>query len=276
MNDLLNHPAVQAGVIPFLVGLAGAFALARTRFLAAVPWAAFIAVVALVLGFSLEPMTAVRKLVVIGLAGGVVALVLEASPLRPTSPLVRAALAALAAAASLWMLSRVLGQREGGALWGAAAGVALYGAAVTASLLWLAGDTLRSSVAMTVVGVASGALALLSASASMAQIGIALGAASGALVLTALLRGRRAAPGWFLALPVSLVCGAIGTGSAMTGDGPWLALLPVPLIAVAARLARVADDRPVWVAAVVSGLAALVPAGLAVALAWLRIGAPPA
>lgn len=274
MSDLLNHPAVQAGVIPFILGLVLAFALARSRFLAVVPWAAFIAVVALALDFSVEPLTAVRKLVLVGLASGALALGLEAARARAT-PVVRAALAVLAAAAALWMLARVLAQREGAELWLTGVGVAIYGAALTTSLLLLAGDTLRASVATTVVALASGALALLAASASMAQIGIALGASSGAMVLVAMVRGERAPPGWFLALPVALVCSLIGTGASVTGGGSWLALLPMPLIAVAARLARVGDERPLWLAAIVSGAAALVPAAVAVALAWLRIGASP-
>lgn len=276
MNDLLNNPAVQSGVIPLLLGLVLAFALARTRFLALVPWAGFVAVVALALDFALEPLTALRKLVLVGLIGGALALTLDAARV-PAGPALRAGLALLAAAAALWMLARVLGQ--GANLWLAGAGVALYAISLTLSLLLVAGDTLLASLSATVVGVASGVLALLGASASMTQMGIALGAASGAVLLVQLLRGERAPLGGFIALPVALICSLIGVGASLTGALPWVALLPMPLIGVAVYFAKyfakVGAGRSLWLAAIVPGVAALVPAAFAVTLAWLRVGAAP-
>jgi hypothetical protein len=173
------------------------------------------------------------------------------------------------------MVSRVLGQKDGAPLWLAGTGVALYAAALMLSMLLLSTDTLRASVGSTVLGVASGALALLGASASMAQIGIALGAASGALVLVQMLRGEPAPPGAFIVLPVALICSLVGVGASLTGELPWVALLPMPLIGVAVHLAKVRAGRPIWLAAVVAGAAALVPAAHAAILAWLRVGAPP-
>ncbi len=274
MNDLLNNPAVQSGVIPLLLGLVLAFALARTRFLALVPWAGFVAVVTLALDFALEPLTALRKLILVGLIGGALALSLDAARVS-AGPALRAGLGLLAAAAALWMLARVLGQKEGANLWLAGFGVALYAVSLTLSLLLVAGDTLLASLSSTVVGVASGVLALLGATASMTQIGIALGAASGAVLLVQLLRGERAPLGGFIALPVALICSLIGVGASLTGALPWVALLPMPLVGVAVYFARVGAGRSLWLAAIVPGVAALVPAALAVMLAWLRVGAAP-
>ena len=75
-------------------------------------------------------------------------------------------------------------------------------------------------------------------------------------------------------MPTALICSLVGVGASLTGELPWVALLPMPLIGVAVHLAKVRSGRPIWVAAVVAGAAALLPAVLAVILAWLRVGAP--
>ena len=81
--------------------------------------------------------------------------------------------------------------------------------------------------------------------------------------------------GGFIALPVALICSLIGVGASLTGALPWVALLPMPLVGVAVYFARVGAGRSLWLAAIVPGVAALVPAALAVMLAWLRVGAAP-
>ena len=60
MNDFLQHPAVQAGVAPFVVALIVAALLGRTRF----AWLAIVAGwatgYALVNGISFSPLTALE------------------------------------------------------------------------------------------------------------------------------------------------------------------------------------------------------------------------
>ena len=71
MQEILNHPAVQGGVAPFVVGLVDTllFAPARLAGLAAI--AGFAVTVWLVGGFSFVPLTATRKIILVSLAAAV-------------------------------------------------------------------------------------------------------------------------------------------------------------------------------------------------------------
>ena len=65
MTAWLDHPAAQAGVLPFMVALVLALLLARTRYLAAAAVGGMAVLLYLTIGFALEPMTSVRKLIVV-------------------------------------------------------------------------------------------------------------------------------------------------------------------------------------------------------------------
>jgi hypothetical protein len=270
MDDLLANPAVQAGLAPFLLALAMAAALRRTRVLGLAVAAAFALVIALTIGYSFEPLTAVRKLVLAGLGTSVVLLALEA--LTGPTGAVRAAVAALAAGAAVWVLWRLLQQQQ-------AARAALYGLAAAAYLgvlvdssLRVGGDAIRPASASLVLGLSAGGLALLGASALLAQIGIAIGAGAGAVLLVQMTGSRRAAAGWTLVLPAAVLAGLAGLLAVFTASLPWFCLAPTIAIPWAARL--VPHDRyPAWATAFLATAAALVPMLLALALAWFATGA---
>ena len=65
MNDLLQNPAIQAGVIPFVVSLIAAAVLSRSRLTGLALVAGFAAVVGLTIGFTFESLTSTRKLVLV-------------------------------------------------------------------------------------------------------------------------------------------------------------------------------------------------------------------
>src|SRR6476646_1227069 len=110
MQDLLTHPAVQGAVAPLLVALVVSLVLMRTRF----AWLALIAgyatMIALSTGFSLSPLTAGRKVMLVGLASPVAGLIADALP--RFRKCVAIALAVIAAALSPWVFLSVLRQRE--------------------------------------------------------------------------------------------------------------------------------------------------------------------
>ncbi len=274
MNELLANPAVQAGVVPAVVGLIAAATLARTRWLVLAPLAAFVAVVALAIGLSFEPMTTVRKVVVCTLLAGGAALVLDALALAP-SWLLRGLLALAAAAAALWVGARVLQQLEGAALWTKALLLAAFAAALVSTFVATAGDTLRSLVAASVLGFNAGLLALLGASASQAFMGIGLGAASGVAALWLMVRGQAAPATRFLLLPLLAFAALAPMVASLTGGLTFYALLPLLLVAPATALLK-APGRPLWQQALLAGAPALVPMALSLALAWFRVGAAPA
>ena len=266
MNELLTNPAIQAGVAPFLVALIVAALLYRSRLLGLAIGAAFFTVVFLAVGFSFDSLTSVRKMILVGTGATLLVLVLELAGVQAGAA-VRATLAAAAAVAAVWVIWRVLQQRDTGAALLAGSLAAAYIAALVESGNRLGSDPVRSACGALMLGLGSGGLALLGASASLAQVGVAIGAGSGAALLIQMLIGKRAPVGWTLALPAYVVAGLVGLLAVFTGALPWYCLLPTVAIPWATRLVP-SGDRPVWRTAFLSAFAALIPMLLAVALAW--------
>lgn len=270
MHDLLLNPAIQSGILPALAALLVLALVRQTSALVLVPMAGFLTVVMLAVGFSLEPMTARSKVVACVLAAGALALAIDL--LRPREVLlVRAAVAALTAAAAVWVAFRVLQQKEGSALFAQGAGVVLFALVMVESSRAVAGDSLRGLVVGTLLGFTSGALGLLGASSSAAFMGIALGASYGAALLVQMWRGRSSATLDQLVLPAAVFSVLGGLMACLTGELPWYALLPLPLIPWVARtMSR--PTAPAWRDALVTGFSALVPAIVAVGLAYWSAG----
>ncbi len=271
LDQLLANPAVQAGVAPFLAALLVAAPLRRSRVLGLAIAAGFLVVVALTIGFSFESLTSTRKLVLVGFAATIALLGIELAALPPGRAL-RGAIAAAMAVSAVWVALRILQQKETGTalLWGASA--AVYLALLTDSVLQVGDDGVRASATGLALGLGTGGLALLGASALMAQTGIAIGAAAGATLLVQMLAGNRARPGWTLALVAAVVCGLACLIAVFTGALPWYCLLPTLATPWATRLVP-AGERPVWLTSIFSAVVALIPMLLAVGLAWFTAGA---
>lgn len=273
MNEMIDNPAIQAGAAPFLAALVVTAFLRRTRLQGLAVSAAFLVLVALTIGFSYEALTAQRKLVLLAVATAVLVPLLELSPVRGRKS-VTIALAAAAALAGVWTVLRVLQQHETGAGLLAGAASALYMALLVASAQQAGGDPAAAAASSLGLGLATGALALLGASALLAQMGIAIAAGAGAVLLMLMVWRRREAAGWTLALPAAVMCGLIGLLAVFTGSLPWYCLPPVLGIPWAARLVPTAG-RPLWLGGTLAAIAALVPVSMAVALAWLVTSAAP-
>jgi hypothetical protein len=273
MNELLGNPAVQAGVAPFLAALVVAVPLRNTRWLYWSIGAAFLVVVALTMGFELQPLTSPRKLVLAGLGALLLLPALETG--IPAGSSARSWVLALAAAAlSAWMLSRLLLQKEAVPALLAAAGAALFLIALLYGMQRAtAAVPMQAAAVALALGLGTGGLALLGASAQLAQIGIAIGAGAGATALALLMARRAAGAGWSLGLLAALVTGLAGLLAVFTGSLPWYCLLPVLASPWAARLFDASGTRPLWLTAFCTFCVAAVPMLLAVALAWFTGGA---
>ena len=269
VNDLLNNPAVQAAAVPFIIALLLAYAMAGTRYLAVAVVSGLVAVLALTIGFSLEPFTAVKKLILATFGATAIALALEATGIGAR----RAATTAVALAAGLaavWAVMRVLQQMEAPGAWAMGLAAFAFTLATTGGAI-AAGATssLRAAVIGACLGWGSGVLALLGASALLAQLGLALGTASAAVALVQMSRGRDAPLGWTVAVPVAVAAPLIGVLASAAGELPWYCLIPLPLAPLAARLMPTGALRRPWQHAFATGFATLVPVAGAVGLAWL-------
>jgi hypothetical protein len=273
MDELLANPAVQGAAAPFIVALAVAALLMRSRFAGLAVCAAIAVVAALSMGFSLESLTASRKLVLVVLATGAVILLagLDAPAGRPAA---RTAVAVAAGLATVWVLLRVLQQAEAPRGWLTGGAAALFVALLAFENQRDGEDPVRTAAASLWLGLGAGVLALLGGSAVLALVGIAVGAGAGAVLLIQMITGRPLPANWALGLPAAVAAGLVAVVSVFTGQLPWYAPLPLLAVPFAARLLP-AGARPAWLHAFLSASAALVPALLAVALAWFGAAPPP-
>ena len=252
--------------MPFLTALVVALALQPLRLAGIAVIAAFLISMYLVSGLQLTPLTATRKIVVLGIAAPLVGLLADFA-FKPTRT--GAVLIALAAgAAALWAFWPVLAQKPAAQAWllgGTAAAALAF--MVGFAQLQLAADPVRAGAAALGLGLGAGIAAIFSASASYGLYGIALGAGAGGFLLPQMVRGKAGFAGTTFTLTAMLLGGLVAAGAMILAQLPWYAVLVLALAPVAARLPGPAK-APVWLQAVLFSFYAFVVAAAACALAW--------
>lgn len=267
MQELLNHPAVQAGLAPFLVALVTAELFQRLKMSGLAIIAGFAITIYLASDFSFEPLTATRKIVLLALCGTALALPLGLLKERWVNLL----LGVLGAAAAVWTLLRILQQQETQAmlLWGA--GCAAYSAILVWGMDRLEQQPLRAANAATALGMGTGGAALVAASGLLGQFGLALGAAAGAHLLIQMVSNAPLPAGRMFTLPLALVAALTGCMAVLSAQLVWYAL---PLLAAIPLLAALIPlpKQPLWIQSLLLGLATFGCAGGAIYLAWRVAG----
>lgn len=265
MSQLLEHPAVQGGVAPFVVALAVALALGRTRF----AWLAIVAgwatSYALVNGISFTPLTASRKILLLSLLAPVVGFAADAWFRRTRA--VAMALAVVAGVAATWVFLTVLSQQEGGGAWLSGLGIVAFAAAMVYAVASLRDDPVRTGAAALGLGVGIGVAAVISASIGFLISGIAVAASAGALLLVWVVTSRPVAPGLLGTLTVGLLIALFAEGALMLAQMPWYALAASLLVPLAVRL-PVNEAASTFFRAFVLSLYALAASLVPIAAAW--------
>jgi hypothetical protein len=265
VQDLLSHPAVQAAVVPLIVGLAIAGLLLPLRLSGLAAVAGFVAAVVLVGNFSFSTLTATRKLVLLAVAASLLGALADFA-FKPTR-LAGVVLGALFGAAALWVFWAVLAQRalaEGLPVGAAVAALVLW---TVAAMLPLQADPVRAGAAGVGLGTGAGVGAVLGASALIGQYGIALGAASGGFVLLVMVLGGRVRAGASLTLTVSVGASLLACAAVLLAQLPWAAAALLGLVPLAVRL-PLPGRSPHGIQAVIAVFYALVPALGCWALVW--------
>jgi hypothetical protein len=273
MRELLMNPAFQAGIAPFAVALLVGLTLRRAGWF----WAglaliaAFAVTVALTVGFQFQPWTSARKIIALGLGAAALGLLLDLYPWgrRWVSALVFAG----GVIAALWVIWPVAVRREG---WEGRVLVilgALYGGWCAAALEGLRSRPVAGAMSVVSLGFGSGAVTLLGASALLGQMGLALGAAAGALGLLVSF-GRKTEIGSLAMLPAGVVLGLVGIGGLVYAKAPWYSLALLAWVPVCAWV-PVPTAWPRWLQAVVLLILTGAPSALAVWLVYRVAGGVP-
>jgi len=266
VNDLLANPAVQGGVAPFVAGLIAAVLLGRFRLGGLAVVASFATAVYFIAGFNFAPLSATRKIILLGLAAPVVGIVVDFA-FRPTR-LGSYLLAIAAAAAAAWVFWPVLAQKD-------AARALLPGATALLASAWIVGfserrlaaDGVRAGAAGFALGAGTGIAAILAASLTYGLYGIAVAAGSGAFLLVQMVTGKRSYAGATFTLTATAVTALFAAAAMVLAQLPWYSVLVLALVPVAANL-RVPAGAALWLQALLSSLYGLAVAAIACALAW--------
>lgn len=270
MQELLNHPAVQAGLAPFVVALVTAELFQRLKLSGLAIIAGFAATVYLASDFTFEPLTASRKIVVLGLFAALLALPLSLLKARWANFL----LVVLGGAAAIWTAQRILQQQSIQILllWGA--GCAAYVAILVWGMDRLEKEPLRAASAATALGIGTGGAALLGASALLGQFGLAIGSAAAAHLLIQMISNQPLPAGRTLTLPAALIAGLTGCMAVLSAQLPWYALPVLAGIPLAAGLLPL-PRQSAWIQGLLLALATSALAAGAIYLAWRVAGGVP-
>ena len=266
MQEMLANPAVQGGLAPFIAALvvAALFAPFRLGGLAVV--AAFATAVYFIAGFTFEPLTATRKIILLGFAAPLAGIVIDFA-FRPTR-FEAWALALAGGAAAAWIFWPILAPKgiERTLLPG---GVALLATAWTVGFSHsrLAEDGVRAGAAGLALGAGAGGAAILGASLTYGLYGLAVAAGSGAFLLMQMIIGRKIHAGATFMLAAALITALLAAAAMILAQVPWYAVAALALVPLAASL-PVNAGAPVWLQALLLSFFGFFVAGIACALAW--------
>lgn len=271
MHEFLHHPAVQGGLVPFIVALIAAELLQRLRLSGLAIVIAFTVTVYLVSGISFEPLTASRKIVILGFAASVLAIALTLFRAAWVRPL----LAAAGGGAAIWVAARILEQQPAANMFLWSAGIALYAGWLAFWMDKLNGEPVRAGSVGLALGLGTGMTALLGGSALLGMYGLSLGAAAGAYLLIQMITNSRLPCGHAYTLPLALIAGLTGSLAVLTTLMPWYALIALAAIPAVGLFTPASERAGLWVQSALLSAATLACAAGAAYLTWRVAGAPP-
>jgi len=265
LQEWLRNPAIQSSVVPFLAGLVAAAVLFQVRLEGLAALAGFLATVALVGNFALDPLTATRKIVIVGVAAGALGVLsdLAFKPARFGGPL----LGLIFGVAALWVFATVLRQKLPVEAVLVASGVIVFVVWLVAASVTLQHDSARAGANGLMLGLGSGICAVLGGSALIGQYGMALGAACGGFIVLLWVLGPRVGAGHALTLTASVLSALLASGAVLLAQLNPVAVAPLALVPLAAWLPL--SRAPLWMQPVLAAVYTGVPAAGACALAWL-------
>lgn len=251
--------------MPLVAALVVGALSSRSRFAGLGIVGGFLATVYLVGNFALEPLTATRKLVVVGTAAGLSGSLFDLAS-RTASHVAYNALGLLLGASSIWVFWSVLVQKPAGQAVVLGASTVAFLASLIALSRPLQSDPVRAGAAGLGLGLGAGVAAVFGASALLGQYGLALGAACGGFLLLAMLRRGRLAAGATVTFTIAVIGGLTAVAAVLLAELAWWSLIFLALVPLAVRLPLPPGN--VWARAALACAYALVVAGGACGLAY--------
>lgn len=270
-NELLNHPAIEAGVLPFVIALiAGAILPKRYAWWSTVVFAvAYFIAAWLILDGRLTPLSSSRKLVILGIGAVVIGVVAHLSFSATTLQRVLITLAVIAVGWLIWPKLIRLDITQQIIIGG---GAAIYAIWLTFAFHQLRDEDIASSVSATILGFATGLCALIGASSLLGELGIAVGSGAAAISFYGLKKRIDHSAGFYFS--ISVLCALIGIAAVLYAKVPWYSLIALASIPLAAMLFEW-RYKSGWLRIIKLSILLLIPAGIAVFLTEQAAGPIP-
>jgi len=262
----LNDPMVQSSLVPLLAGLVVTLLLFPLRLGGLAAVAGFCATAWLMGELQFTPLSAKRKLMLVALAAPAFGLIVDFA--FRTGRATAYVLGVISAVVGVWVFSTVLMQRPPVQAFLAGGGIALFMAWTVAWSAALQADSVRAGAAGLGLGLGAGFSALMAATASFAQLGMALGAACGGFLLVQMMFGRRIHAGLVFCLAVGVQGALVAAGALMLASQRWIELAILAAVPLAARL-PIPARWPVWAQVFFASFYTLACGGGAVAVAYM-------
>jgi hypothetical protein len=270
MNELLQHPAVQAGIAPLVVALVVAAVLWRTRWSWLGVVAAHATALGLTAGFTLVPLTAGRKVTLLLWAAAAVGALLDGSGRRWRA--LALVLGLVCGLASGWAFASLLGQLEWPDRILRGLGLFAFVGAHTALFVNLREDPAATGAAGVAGALALGVAGLLAASIGYFTAGIAVAAGAGALVLLQFVSNRPQPGGLTATLPLGFGLALFAAACTLLAQLPWFVLPLLALVPLALQRAPL-PAATLRIRLIAAGAIALAAASVFVLAAWFAVRA---
>jgi len=271
MEELLANPAVQGGVAPFIIAFVIALVFIRVNLIAGlVVVAGFSTVILLTTGFSFSPLTSTRKITLIVLLVPILAILIQLSG-KFSESIIKFCYS-LAALAIVWLMWPVLNRNPLEEI------IPVLSYMIYAS--WMVAMFMRmselpahtSATAATATGIAIGGSAVIGASGLYGQLGMSLGAASGAFLLLQLMFRRTADAGLTFTMSSGLLAALLLPAAIVYSKVPWIVMPLVALIPLMAMYSF-SDEECLWKNTISLLATMALPIGLALYITWQTAGA---
>ncbi|MDH5229440.1 MAG: hypothetical protein OEY38_05225 [Gammaproteobacteria bacterium] len=274
MNELLQNPAIQSGILPGILAFVIGLALSRFH-----PWSGF-AVIAgfwlsidLTIGFQLDPLTSTRKIIVLSFFAAFFAVIIQIVAFNQR--ILKLFLAALVLLAIFWMVWPVLERKE------LAEAIVFSTALIIYSLVFFFGllalqkhPVISASSAILLSGFSIGFSALLGASALLGQSAIAIGAAATAFVMVQVLVKNKQDSAYILPVSSGLVLCLLSVAMVVYAKVPWYCLIFIAMIPWLS-LIRLSESYSLGTKLSLKIAMLSLPAILSVVLTWQSEGPVP-
>lgn len=230
LEDLLNNPAIQGGIAPFIVALVIAGLFMKFRNLAALSIVGgVLTTVMLTTGIQFDPMTSTRKITLLIIIIPLIALLLDLFHAEESKKIVPI-FYAIAAASIIWVLWPVLSRDPFSETLIPLLGYIIYATWMTGVFLKFV-EMPRISAASAAVGTgfAIGIVAMIGASALLGQLGIAFGVAASAYLLTQVVSRNDEPAGFTFCLSSAFIAALLLPAAVVYAKVPWIV---IPFIAL--------------------------------------------